>query len=94
MKITKTERALLIEASAHSTGLAHTQVSHGAGCRKGGEGALRFNAAEGLIKKGLARQVSREGGSVWYRPGKSCRVVDLVIEITPAGHDALSLRSA
>ena len=83
--LSKTEQALLVKMLGHPYHYAHAQRSSGAGCRKGGEGHREFDALARLIQRRLAAEVSREGSRVYYKPGKSCSVVDLVAELTCAG---------
>lgn len=80
MKLTKTEEALLAQMRASARGTVHVQMSNGWGCRKGGEGHRAYGAATKLIKRGLARVVSRDK-SVDYHRGRSTHLYDLVIEL-------------
>jgi hypothetical protein len=88
--LSKTERQLLARAVKSPKGaVAVTTIRRTGRAGSKTEGAREMKAAESLLKKGLAVEVSRETETRPYHKRRSTAyITTLGIKLTPAGHAA------
>ena len=97
VKLSKTERKILEQAASSRSGSFSATYALGRGYTRRlasgnitGAGGREFRAAESLVKKGLAIEVSRESErEATSGKARDRRFVTLLIQITEAGRKAL-----